>query len=218
MHSYKHLFFDLDGTLTDPSLGITSCIAYALESVGLQTENLDDLKKYIGPPLKETFSQAYGFDEEKADFCALKYRERFADVGMYENKLLDNAVEVLEYAKAKDYAIYLATSKPEYFAQKIIEHFKIDHYFDFVGGAAMDDSRPTKAHVIQHVIDNTKVEPDNKSLMIGDRKHDIHGGRKKGMDTLGLLCGFGDRAELEQAGAHHIREDLADLMAFLAKD
>lgn len=215
MNRYQHLFFDLDGTLTDPALGITSCIAYALESVNQPVSDLSSLRHLIGPPLKDTFTKAYQFDEDKAEFCIAKYRERFASKGMYENELLPNAIELLDYIKQNNYKIYLATSKPEYFAKKIVQHFKIDHYFDFIGGAAMDDSRPTKAHVIQHVIEHVNIVPDKTCLMIGDRKHDIIGGRSKGMSTLGVLCGFGNEAELQQAGADHILNDLKSLKTFL---
>lgn len=210
MKKYRHLLFDLDGTLADPSEGITKCIAYALEYFGIKTENLDSLKSWIGPPIKDSLMEIYHFDEAKADLGVEKYRERYTDIGIYENRLYDGVPELLFRLKESGYHIALATSKPTVFAQRIVEHFKIDPYFDFVGGAGLDDSRPTKGHVIQHVIEETKLIP-SQSLMIGDRKYDIIGGKGAQMDTVGLLHGFGHREELQNAGATYIFEGLTEL-------
>jgi phosphoglycolate phosphatase len=123
MKSYKHILFDLDGTLTDPAEGITKCIAYALESKGIHTADLNSLKSLIGPPLKDSFMHTFGFEENEAITCVDKYRERFSMVGLYENILFDRVPELLEQLKSRDYHIYLATSKPEIFAKKNIESF-----------------------------------------------------------------------------------------------
>lgn len=214
MKSYKHILFDLDGTLTDPAEGITKCIAYALESKGIQTADLNSLKALIGPPLKDSFMHTFGFEEKEAITCVDKYRERFSTVGLYENILFDRVPELLEQLKSRDYHIYLATSKPEIFAKKILSHFAIDQYFDFAGGSALDDSRPTKTSVIQYVMENTGLTDPQNCIMIGDRKHDLIGARETGMDAIGVLYGYGSRTELEQESPAYLLHSVADLIEF----
>lgn len=215
MQRYRHLLFDLDGTLTDPAEGITKCIAYALDHFGIETPDLHGLRSWIGPPIKQSLMEIHLFDEAKADIGVTKYRERFSDIGLYENEIFDGIPELLASAKQKGYQIYLATSKPTIFAERILQHFNIDQYFDFVGGSALDDSRPTKAHVIRHVIENTGLKDPENALMIGDRKHDIIGGQSCRMDTTGVLYGYGTKEELESFGATYIVESIAKLSEFL---
>lgn len=214
MKSYKHILFDLDGTLTDPAEGITKCIAYALESKGIQTADLNSLKSLIGPPLKDPLMHTFGFEEKEAITCVDKYRERFSTVGLYENILFDRVPELLEQLKSRDYHIYLATSKPEIFAKKILSHFAIDQYFDFAGGSALDDSRPTKTSVIQYVMENTGLTDPQNCIMVGDRKHDLIGARETGMDAIGVLYGYGSRTELEQESPAYLLHSVADLIEF----
>lgn len=215
MNKYNQLLFDLDGTLTDPSEGITKCIAYALQHFGIETPDLTALQSWIGPPIKQSLMGIHHFDEAKADLGVEKYRERFADTGIYENRLFDGIPELLESLKNQGYKLYLATSKPTVFAERILRHFDIEQYFDFIGGSCLDDSRPTKAHVIGHVIDKTGIIHTDKALMIGDRKYDILGGKAFAMDTLGVLYGFGTKSELEQAGARYIISSITELSFFL---
>lgn len=214
MKSYKHILFDLDGTLTDPAEGITKCIAYALEAKGIITPDLDSLKPLIGPPLKDTFMHSYGFGEQEALVCVDKYRERFAMQGLYENMLFDGVPELLERLKSKDYKVYLATSKPEIFAHRILQHFAIDQYFDFAGGSALDDSRPTKTSVIQYVMENARLTNPHDCIMIGDRKHDLIGARETNMDAIAVLYGYGSQAELEQESPAYLLHSVADLIEF----
>ncbi|HMR19344.1 MAG TPA: HAD hydrolase-like protein [Sphingobacterium sp.] len=212
---YNYLLFDLDGTLADPSEGITKCIAYALEHFGIETPDLHILESWIGPPIKQSLMEIHHFDEAQADLGLEKYRERFTETGIYENRLFDDVPELLSQLKQKGYHISLATSKPTVFAERILEHFGIRQYFDFVGGAGLDDSRPTKGHVIQHVIEQTALNNPSEALMIGDRKYDIIGGKSFQIDTAGLLHGFGSREELTEAGATYIFDDLEMLADFL---
>lgn len=218
MKKYKQLFFDLDGTLTDPSEGITKSIAYALDYFGISVPDINDLLPWIGPPIKQSLMDIYDFDESKADLGVEKYRERFTDIGIYENRIFDGIPDLLAAAKAKGYKIYLATSKPTVFAERILVHFNIDHFFDFVGGSALDDSRPTKAHVIRHVIEEAGVLDMNNALMIGDRKYDILGAEAFQMDSLGVLYGFGAREELESHGATFVVDSVSELSTFLLED
>lgn len=214
MKSYKHILFDLDGTLTDPAEGITKCIAYALEFKGIHTADLNSLKPLIGPPLKDSFIHTFGFEESEAIACVEKYRERFSTIGLYENILFDRIPELLALLKTKGYNIYLATSKPEIFAHKILQHFAINTYFDFAGGSALDDSRPTKTSVIQYVMEKAKLTRPQDCLMIGDRKHDLIGARETGMDAVGVLYGYGSQAELEQEDPTYLLATVTDLMEF----
>src|SRR5690606_1871526 len=140
-----------------------------------------------------------------------KYRERFAEIGLYENRLFDGIPELLGSLKKQGYRLYLATSKPTIFAERIVDHFEVSSYFDFVRGSCLDDSRATKAHVIRHVLDETGITDTDKALMIGDRKYDILGGKTFAIDTVGVLYGFGSRPELEQAGATYIVDSIAEL-------
>lgn len=215
MKTYKHVLFDLDGTLADPSEGITKCIAYALQHFGIQIDDLKTLESWIGPPIKDSLRAIYNFDDGQAELAVQKYRERFATKGIYENKLFDEVPELLSKLKRNNFSIYLATSKPEPYAEQIVKHFGISEYFDFVGGAAMDDSRPTKAHVIERVLQQTNLVDLSRALMIGDRKYDIIGGQTFDIDTAGILHGFGSETELKQAGATYVFADLNALTDFL---
>jgi phosphoglycolate phosphatase len=215
MKQYRNLLFDLDGTLSDPAEGITKSIAYSLAHFGIQVTDLDTLKPLIGPPIKQSLVEYYHFDEAQADEGVLKYRERFAEKGLYENILYDGIVDVLATAKNNGYKLYLATSKPTVFAEQILEYFGISSYFDFVGGSALDDSRPTKTHVIQHVLYENNIHDLEHTLMIGDRKYDIIGGKNTRLDTLGVLYGFGNLQELQTAGATYTAESVGMLHEFL---
>src|SRR5690606_5070113 len=178
----------------------------------------ETLRSWIGPPIKDSLMQIYHFDEAQANLGVEKYRERFTDIGIYENRLFGGVQELLERLKDEGYSICLATSKPTVFAQRIVEHFKIDTYFDFIGGAGLDDSRPTKGHVIQHVMEEINLSDSSRALMIGDRKYDIIGGQTCHMDTAGLLHGFGSREELQSAGATYIFDNLVELERGLSGD
>jgi len=214
MKSYKHILFDLDGTLTDPAEGITKCIAYALEAKGIHTADLSTLKPLIGPPLKESFMRQFGFEETEALACVEKYRERFSTLGLYENLLFDRVPELLEGLKTKDYRVYLATSKPEIFAHQILKHFQIDKYFDFAGGSTLDDTRPTKTSVIQYVMENANLSNPADCIMIGDRKHDLIGAKETGMDAIAVLYGYGSKEELEKECPSYLLESVGDLIDF----
>ncbi len=207
----KYLLFDLDGTLTDPKEGITRCFQYALEAFGIHEEDADTLEWIIGPPLVESFMQGYGFTMEQAERATAKYRERFAPIGWAENKVYPGIPELLAKLKAEGYTLALATSKPEQLAVKIMEHFELAEYFTVLGGASMDLSRSKKEQVIEYVLERLGVTDRREVLMIGDRKYDILGAKQTGLRSLGVLYGYGDREELETAGADEIAETVEDI-------
>ena len=211
---YKTILFDLDGTLTDPGLGITNSVAYALKKYGIEVENRQSLYSFIGPPLNDSFKKYYGFSDEKAMEAIWCYREYFADKGLYENEVYDGIEQLLQRIKNSGRKIVLATSKPEEFAVRILEHFDLMKYFDVVAGASMDEKRNKKGDVIKYAMEKGGFTSDG-AVMIGDREHDVFGAKENGIDTIGVLYGYGSRDELERAGAMHIAQTVEDIFALL---
>ena len=208
---YEYLLFDLDGTLTDPAEGITNSVAYALNKFGIEVEDKKTLYKFIGPPLVVAFSEYYGFSKEDSEKATAYYRETFSVKGLFENRVYDGVYEMLEILKSKGKKIIIATSKPEEFTMRILKHFDLLKYFDFVAAATFDTSRNTKDKVIEYALNNLKIEDLSQVVMIGDRHHDIDGARVNGIDSIGVLWGFGSRDELKTAGATYIAENMSNL-------
>ena len=211
---YKTILFDLDGTLTDPGLGITNSVAYALKKYGIEVENRQSLYSFIGPPLNDSFKKYYGFSDEKAMEAIWCYREYFAEKGLYENEVYEGVEQLLGKIKESGRKIVLATSKPEQFAERILEHFDLRKYFDVVAGASMDEKRNKKGDVIKYAMEKGGFTSDG-AVMIGDREHDVFGAKENGIDTIGVLYGYGSRDELEKAGAMHIAQTVEDIFALL---
>ncbi len=214
MKRYQYILFDLDGTITDPGLGITNSVMYALNKFGI-SDKRENLYKFIGPPLAQSFQTYYGFDEKKAKLGIQYYREYYTVDGIFENIVYDGVEEILKSLRQDGRTILMATSKPEKFANQILEHFHLSSYFDFVAGATMDESRVTKADVISYAIENFGITNLNEALMVGDREHDILGAKAVGIDSMGVLYGYGSREELEKAGAKYITETVKDLSKLL---
>lgn len=214
MKRYQYILFDLDGTITDPGLGITNSVMYALNKFGI-SDKRENLYKFIGPPLAQSFQTYYGFDEKKAKLGIQYYREYYTVDGIFENIVYDGVEEILKSLRQDGRKILMATSKPEKFANQILEHFHLSSYFDFVAGATMDESRVTKADVISYAIENFGITDLNEALMVGDREHDILGAKAVGIDSMGVLYGYGSREELEKAGAKYITETVKELSKLL---
>lgn len=208
---YKIILFDLDGTLTDPGIGITNSVAYALKKYQITVEDRSELYRFIGPPLIESFECFYGFPHEQAVEAVKFYREYYREKGIYENKVYDGIPGLLAQMKDAGRTVLLATSKPEEFAVQILEHFDLLKYFDTVAGAAMDETRTAKADVIAYGLEKAGITDRSKCIMIGDRKHDIQGAKACGMASMGVLFGYGDRQELESAGADLIAETVEEI-------
>jgi phosphoglycolate phosphatase len=197
------IYFDLDGTLTDPKLGITRSIQYALQRLDHPTiPTADELTWCIGPPLRASFVRLLGSDHS-ADHAVSFYRERFSDVGLYENGVYDGIGEVLTSLCASGHRLFVATSKPHVFAERIIDHFGLRHHFERVFGSELDGTRVDKSHLLEYALKEVAVDP-SKTLMIGDRSHDMVGAKNNGMKGIGVLYGYGSRDELLGAGAHHV--------------
>lgn len=209
------ILFDLDGTLTDPKEGITNCVKYALESVGIYETDMAKLMRFIGPPLVDSFMKYYGYDKEAALLLVEKYRERFSTVGLFENALYDGVEEMLEVLKKSGKTIVLATAKPIVYAKRIMEHFDIAKYFDLMCGAELDGSVNHKHEVIELALKRLGNPDKARVVMVGDREQDIAGAHKNGIKSIGVRFGYAEKNELENAGADYIAENMEELKELL---
>ena len=212
---WNNILFDLDGTLTDPKIGITRSVQFALRHYGINVENLDELCSFIGPPLLESFKKHYSFDDQKAKKAISKYREYFSSKGIYENSVYDGVFQMLSDLKSRGKIIILATSKPTVFAESILSHFGIKEFFDFIGGSNLNGSRSEKAEVIEYTVQKCNIDDFSSSVMIGDREYDIFGAKKVGMTSVGVLYGYGSYKELKDARADKLISSIKDLHDFL---
>lgn len=215
MKNYDILFFDLDGTLTDPGLGITNAVMYSLEKYGLPIPERQSLYKFIGPPLTWSFQTYYGFSEEQSIEAVKYYREHYSVTGLFENEVYEGIPELLQELRGAGKTLCVATSKPEKFAVEILEHFGLAEYFHHICGAAFDESRGTKHEVIEYAIGRCGGPDRGRILMIGDREHDVLGAKQSSLASAGVLYGYGDRAEHEAAGADFIAESVTALREML---
>ena len=215
MSKYNVILFDLDGTLTDPGLGITNSVMHALKKYGIEVADRTSLYKFIGPPLIDSFEKYFGFSHEEAVKSVDYYREYYKDKGIYENAVYDGVEELLKSLNAKGKKIILATSKPEPFAKEILRHFDLEKYFLFAAGSTMSETRTNKAEVIEYALSECGITDKSAVIMVGDREHDIIGANKNGIDSIGVLFGYGSRDELESAGATYIAETVADIEKYI---
>ncbi|MCL2469211.1 MAG: HAD family hydrolase [Alphaproteobacteria bacterium] len=214
MKDYQNVIFDLDGTLVDPVEGITNGVKCALCHFGIVIPPVEELYKFIGPPFRESFSQYYGMNSEDTETAIAKYREFYKDIGVKQNVPYVGMVDMLKALKGAGKKIMLATSKPEPFAKQILAYEGITELFDFAAGASLDSSRDKKSDVLRHVLKETGIEAES-SIMIGDRKHDIIGAKEVGMDSVGVLYGYGSEEELKNAGATFIVPDVMGITRLL---
>ncbi len=212
-----YLLFDLDGTLTEPEAGITNSIKYALRKYGIEETDRAKLRLCIGPPLIDSFERLWGFEREKAVQAVVYYREYFSVTGIFENEVYEGIPEMLCALKRKGHKIILATSKPEEYAGRILEHFDILQYFDKVVGNTLKEERPKKEDVLAYI---KELYPDlsaDNGVMIGDRKYDVEGARSLSLPCIGVLYGHGSREELTEAGADFLATDVAELYKIITE-
>lgn len=217
----KYFLFDLDGTLTDPKEGITTCVQYALHSLGIEEPDLDRLESFIGPPLKDSFMEFYGMDEEQAQAAVKKYRERFNDKGLYENEIYPGIAPMLQMLSEKGFRLAVASSKPTVFVEKILEHFGIRQYFKVVVGSELDGSRTNKDQVVMEALRQlfgAKPILYHEVYMIGDRRFDVEGARAMKVESVGVTYGYGGMEELREAHADYIVESVEELREFLLRE
>lgn len=213
---WKYLLFDLDGTLTDSHEGIVNCIKYALESLHKPIPAEGELLKMVGPPLREGFCEVAGLSSPEAEKAIHIYRERFGTVGLFENRLYDGIEQVLAMLQERGFLLVLATSKPEEYSVRILEHFRIRKYFTEIVGSTMDGSRNKKSEIIQETLVRLGISEEQKKevIMIGDRKYDMIGAKECDIASLGVLYGFAPEHELEEYRADYIVEDVQGLLSF----
>ena len=204
-----HLLFDLDGTLTDPKQGIVACIRYALQCLGIEIATDIRLESYIGPPLRDTFRSLCGGDDD-VEAAVGYYRERFATVGLFENQVYDGIPLCLEQLRARADSIHLATSKPTIYAERIIQHFELERFFDRIYGSELDGRLGDKTELINHILKREKQHSAD-TIMIGDRSFDMVGASNNKVRAIGVLWGYGSEAELDLAGADRICSHPAEL-------
>ena len=206
----KRILFDLDGTLTDPFLGITRSVAYSLKSFGIEVDDLETLKPFIGPPLDVSFREYYHMDESQSWKAVEKYREYFSKKGLFENKVYEGMEDFLQSLLNMDMKLYVCTSKPEVFAKEILDHFSLTPYFTGIYGATLDGSLKNKGDVIAHCIKQEQLNIQD-CMMVGDRQHDIVGAHQNQIPCIGVLYGYGSLEEFQEYHCDYIAKDLIEL-------
>jgi len=212
---YKYILFDLDGTISDSSEGITKGIQVALEYMGIDVPDRKELRKFIGPPLDYSFKNFMGFDDEQSKLATEKYREYYSKGGMFENVAYDGIEELLKRIKASGRKIAVTTSKPEVFSVQILEKFGLAEYFDIIAGASLTEKRGLKHEVIAYALEQFGNPDLSEVVLVGDTRFDAEGANKIGIDCIGVLYGFGTREELEKEGVIRIAQNVEDIYAFL---
>ena len=204
-----YIFFDLDGTLTDPALGITNSIMYALQHFGIEVADRRELYSFIGPPLREQFEIAYGFTPAQSEIALREYRVYFGEKGLFENTVYEGIPTMLKTLKERGCQLVLATSKPQVYADRILEHFNLKQYFTFLSGSELGGARVEKADVIRFALDELKITDPTQVVMVGDRSFDVDGAAACGIETIGVTYGYGSREELQ--GAKQIVDTVEEL-------
>lgn len=214
---YNIILFDLDGTLTNSKEGITKCVQYALKHFEIDEPDLDKLTCFIGPPLLNGFMEEYGFDENKSRLAVEKYRERFSEIGLFENEVYAGIEDLLEELISQGKVLAVATSKPGVYTERILEKFNLKKYFKVVVGSELDGTRNNKGEVIKEVIKQLQLSEEEllTTIMVGDRNHDIFGAKSCGIHSIGVEFGFAEENELELAGADYIVDSVSELKKFL---
>jgi phosphoglycolate phosphatase len=211
MLSYEHIFFDLDGTLSDSAPGIINSVLFALSKLGIEEPNRARLTCFVGPPLLESFPKYYGLTGSKLTAAVNFFREYFREKGIFENSMYPGIPETLDRLGKAGRKLLVATSKPENSARDILERYGIADRFEFIGGSVLDESRTKKDEVIGYCMQTVGISDPSKILMVGDRSHDVLGAKTLSIDCMGVLYGYGDEAELISAGAKYIAATVSDV-------
>ena len=212
---FTHIIFDLDGTLTDSKPGIVHSIQYSLSRVGIDEQDEKKLESFVGPPLMSTYRDTYGLTEEKRRQAYEAFQEVFTTKGMFDNRPYEGIPELLARLKASGKKLYIGPSKPEVHAITILKHFGLYQYFDVIKGAKLGDENESKADTIAKVLREIPQEEWNKTVMVGDRKYDIEGGRANGLATVAVSYGYADEKEIREVQPSYIAESVDDLKNLL---
>lgn len=211
MAKYDVILFDLDGTLTDPKVGITKSIQYALSKFGISEDSEDTLVSFIGAPLLVSLQDHYEMDEQEARRAIALYREYYSKTGIYENAVYQGISGLLEDLQAKGKKLLVATLKPTEFAERVLEHFGLRRYFDEVVGPDLEAAGLSKTEIIQKALAKLKNIPKDRIIMVGDRVHDVAGARRNGIDSIAITYGYGSLEELQDAGPTYIVDSVDGL-------
>lgn len=221
MSKYNYILFDLDGTITEPFKGISGGIIHALNKFGVEVPENSTLRKFIGPPLRDSFRDFCGFTAEQAEEATVYYREYYSVNGLVENDIMLGMDEALKILNEQGYKLYVATSKPEKYAKIILDNLGLLSYFDIVAGASFDGSRDKKELVIEYLLEQIKEKYEDfdltQAIMVGDRHFDINGAKYFNMDSVGVTFGYGDYEELSQAGATYVVDTAQELVDIIVK-
>ncbi len=217
MGKYSIILFDLDGTITDPFVGITKSIQYALSKLGIDEPNPDYLIPFIGPPLHVSFERFYPFNPSQVEQAVEYYREYYKKTGIYEAELYEGIPRLLQSLKEESRQLVVATSKPTVFAKQILNLFAIDQYFDHVVGSHLDGTRSNKAEIVEYAIRQYGDVLKANFVMVGDREYDIIGANVNGIDSIGVMYGYGSREEFAKANSTNIAETIDDLSKILLR-
>ena len=196
----KNILIDLDGTLTDPKVGITTSARYGLAKIGHPIADSDNIDWIIGPPLKASLAKILNVasDDDLAEQALLAYRERFAVTGLFENEVFEGVAETLSELKKRGFKLFIATAKPTIYAKQILEHFKLAQYFDVIYGSELTGERTNKGDLIGYILEQEQLDP-TECLMVGDREHDIFGARRFAIEAIAVEYGYGSPEELDAA-------------------
>jgi phosphoglycolate phosphatase len=215
MKKYEVIIFDLDGTLSNSGEGITRSAQYALSKLGIKEDNLDDLKHFVGPPLKEAFMEYYHLSDEMSEKAVTLYRERYVPVGIYETSLYPGIVELLTELKNAGKYLAIATSKPQPMAEEVLRYLKIYNFFDKIMGADVIGPKQSKRSVLEALFEEMEIKDKTKYVMIGDTKFDIIGANLVGVDSIGVSYGYGDKEEMLALGALYVADCTSKIKKFL---
>ena len=218
MKDYSVIAFDLDGTLTDPKKGLTSAFAYGLRKIGMEINDVESLKKFIGPPLRDSFRDEYNLSEKDANDALMLFREYFGVYGWWDNELYEGIHDLLSSLKSAGKTLVLATSKPEVYSSKILNLFGRSDYFDFAEGASFDRSREKKCDVLEYALSKVGVcdaEGKSRAVLVGDTKFDVEGACICGVDSIAVTYGYGTEDELQREGATYVAHTVADVKKIL---
>lgn len=213
----KYILFDFDGTIADSSEGVFMCVLYALENMGRPLPGRDELRKFIGPPLRESFSRRCGMTPEETERAVELYRRMYSDTGILKCRVYDGVEKLLSDLRAKGFILAVATSKPEVYARRILDHFGLSRYFTYIAGAEFSGARTDKPAVIEYALKSLGADA-SEAIMIGDRFHDVEGAHRFGVKCVGVLWGFGSREEFEKCGADFICADTEEVERLLTGD
>lgn len=212
----QNILIDLDGTLTDPKVGITTSARYGLEKVGHPISEDTNIDWIIGPPLKASLAKILNVDADDtlAEQALMAYRERFAVTGLYENHVFEGVAETLAELKRRGYRLFLATAKPTVYAKQILEYFNLAQYFTEIYGSELNGDRTNKGELIQYILEQQGIQAD-QCIMVGDREHDIFGARHNGIESIAVKYGYGSEIELQQAQPKYMIENFSHLLNYL---